>query len=218
MNRRLRRPATPDVTATPEETLDLLEWRRHVSALYAEVRATEDPEKAWWRWREVRDEMFGTHPQSPFPSESRADFKGVPYFGYDPSYKVTADIETADPQRMELPGSAGATFGATRFAKASFGLADAELELGMYWLDGYAGGLFVSFRDATSGKETYGACRYLFDTVKGADLGNDGQRLILDFNFAYNPSCSYDPQWACPLAPPDNRLSVPIRAGERYGQ
>lgn len=196
---------------------DLLDWRRRVAALYAEVRSVEEAEKAWWRWREVRDELFATHPQSPFPPEARAAFSGVPYFEYDPSYRVVGEVEPADPQRMELPGSAGATFGATRFAKTRFRLGGDDLELGMYWLDGYAGGLFVSFRDQTSGRETYGACRYLLDTVKGADLGSDGDGLVLDFNFAYNPSCSYDPRWACPLAPPDNRLPVAIRAGERYG-
>ncbi|MGH2711284.1 MAG: DUF1684 domain-containing protein [Actinomycetota bacterium] len=205
------------MTGETKGTLSLLDWRRRVSVLYSEVRAAEDPEKAWWIWREVRDEMFASHPQSPLAADSRDGFKGVPYFDYDPDYRVTARIESAEPQRMELPGSAGATFGATRFAKASFRLGGDDLDLGMYWLDGYAGGLFVSFRDGTSGKETYGACRYLFDTVKGADLGREGDELILDFNFAYNPSCSYDPQWACPLAPPDNRLKVEIRAGERYG-
>ena len=76
--------------------------------------------------------------------------------------------------------------------------------------------MFLPFRDATSGSETYGAGRYLLDTVKGADLGDDGGRLVLDFNFAYNPSCAYDPRWACPLAPPENRLPVAVRAGERY--
>ena len=69
----------------------------------------------------------------------------------------------------------------------------------------------------TSGRSTYGAGRYLLDTVKGADLGIDGPRLVLDFNFAYNPSCAYDPRFVCPLAPPPNRLAVPIEAGERYG-
>ncbi len=98
---------------------------------------------------------------------------------------------------------------------ASFELSGAPLRLSLYWLDGYAGGLFLSFRDATSGKETYGACRYLLDTVKGADLGTEGERLVLDFNFAYNPSCAYDARWACPLAPPENRLAVSVRAGER---
>jgi uncharacterized protein (DUF1684 family) len=195
----------------------LLDWRRRVAALYVEVRSLEEPEKAWRRWREVRDDLLANHPQSPLPEEDRAAFEGLSYFDYDPACRVTAVIEAAEPQRIELPGSAGATFGAARFARAGFRLADADLELGLYWLDGYAGGLFVSFRDGTSGKETYGACRYLLDTVKGADLGSDGANMVLDFNFAYNPSCSYDPRWACPLAPPDNRLAVEIRAGERYG-
>ena len=75
--------------------------------------------------------------------------------------------------------------------------------------------MFVPFRDGTSGAETYGGGRYVLDTVKGADLGMDGERLVLDFNFAYNPSCSYDPRWVCPLSPPANRLPVAVRAGER---
>ena len=75
--------------------------------------------------------------------------------------------------------------------------------------------MFVSFRDTTSGNESYGACRYLLDTVKGSDLGMDGDAIVLDFNFAYNPSCAYDPRWTCPLAPADNRLAIEIRAGER---
>jgi hypothetical protein len=199
------------------DILELLDWRRRVAALYAEVRAAQDPEKAWWSWRRTRDELFAGHPQSPISAEARGGFGGSPYFEYDPGYRVTAEVETAEPERIALPGSAGETFGATRFARASFSLSGEALALGMYWLDGYAGGLFVSFRDGTSGKESYGAGRYLLDTVKGADLGGEGDRLVLDFNFAYNPSCSYDPRWACPLAPPDNRLSIEVRAGERYG-
>jgi uncharacterized protein (DUF1684 family) len=99
---------------------------------------------------------------------------------------------------------------------ARFEFDGVERELELYWLDGYGGGLFLPFRDGTSGSETYGAGRYLLDTVKGADLGTDGDRLVLDFNFAYNPSCAYDPKWVCPLAPYPNRLVTPIRAGERY--
>jgi uncharacterized protein (DUF1684 family) len=202
--------------AGAEGELDLLDWRRRVTSLYTEVRAAEDPEKAWWRWREVRDELLASHPQSPLPDEARVGFAGLAYFDYDPGWSVTASIEPAEAERIELPGSAGATFGATRFARASVRLGSEDLKLGMYWLDGYAGGLFVSFRDGTSGKETYGACRYLLDTVKGADLGGEPGELLLDFNFSYNPSCSYDPRWACPLAPPDNRLPIEVRAGERY--
>ena len=96
-----------------------------------------------------------------------------------------------------------------------FELAGREQSLDLYWLDGYGGGVFLSFADATSGTETYGACRYLLDTVKGSDLGERDGRLVLDFNFAYNPSCAYDPRWVCPLAPPGNRLPEPIRGGER---
>ena len=89
------------------------------------------------------------------------------------------------------------------------------MNLEVYWLDGYGGGLFLPFADATTGNETYGAGRYLLDTAKGADLGNHDDRLVLDFNFAYQPSCAYDPRWTCPLTPPANRLPIPVRAGER---
>ena len=75
--------------------------------------------------------------------------------------------------------------------------------------------MFVPLKDLTAGVTSYGGGRYLLDTVKGADLGTEDGRLVLDFNLAYNPSCAYDPRWVCPLAPPANRLPVPIRAGER---
>ena len=80
------------------------------------------------------------------------------------------------------------------------------------------GELHKAIKDALGAAhfETYGAGRYLLDTVKGSDLGSERGRLILDFNFAYNPSCSYDPRWVCPLAPPGNRLPIAIRGGERY--
>jgi len=82
---------------------------------------------------------------------------------------------------------------------------------------GYAESLFLPFRDATNGTETYGAGRYLLDDAKSADLGGDQARstLILDFNFNYHPSCAFDSKWACPLAPPENRLDVRVEAGER---
>jgi uncharacterized protein (DUF1684 family) len=101
------------------------------------------------------------------------------------------------------------------FARTHFELAGEQQSLDLFWLDGYGGGVFLSFADATSGTETYGACRYLLDTVKGSDLGEHDGRLVLDFNFAYNPSCAYDPRWVCPLAPPGNRLPVAVRGGER---
>ena len=90
-----------------------------------------------------------------------------------------------------------------------------ELRLPLLWLDAYGGGLFLPFRDATNGGETYGGGRYLLDQVKGADLGASADgRLILDFNYAYHPSCAHDPQWTCPLAPAGSVLHLPVRAGE----
>jgi len=88
----------------------------------------------------------------------------------------------------------------------------------VYWMSGYAGGLFLPFRDATSGAETYAAGRYLLDAAKSADLGPGTApgSLVLDFNFAFQPSCAFDPKWACPLAPPENRLDLRIEAGERF--
>ena len=87
----------------------------------------------------------------------------------------------------------------------------------LFWMAGYSGGLFLPFRDATNRTETYGAGRYLIDSAKSADLGGDPTRgtLVCDFNFSFQPSCAFDPRWACPLAPPENRLDIPIRAGER---
>src|SRR3954454_128722 len=103
-----------------------------------------------------------------------------------------------------------------RIGVARFMLGDTPCELELYWLAGYGGGLFMPFADATSGAETYGAGRYLLATAKGTDLGTRDGRLVLDFNLAYNPSCSYDPRWTCPLAPAPNRLAIPVRLGGRH--
>jgi len=205
------------VTLPSGDLLDLLDWKRRVFELYAEVRAASDPAAAWGRWREVRDRLFASHPQSPLTAEARASFAGLPYFEHDPAARVPADLEPSQPEHYEIGTSDGGSYGFTRLAVARFSLEGRELALEAYWLDGYGGGVFLPFRDATAGRETYGAGRYLLDTVKGSDLGAgpDG-RLVLDFNFAYNPSCAYDPRWACPLAPPPNRLDVEVRAGERY--
>ncbi|MGH2554373.1 MAG: DUF1684 domain-containing protein, partial [Actinomycetota bacterium] len=200
------------------ELFDLLDWKRRVFDLYAEIRATIDPTEGWARWRATRNELFASHSQSPIPAPDRQRFGGLPLFDYDPGARVMAEVVPAKAEHYEIAtsGEEDGFYGFTRFAVAEFELSGAPLELELYWLDGYGGGLFLPFRDATSNAETYGAGRYLLDTVKGADLGMEDGRLVLDFNFAYNPSCAYDPTWVCPLAPPPNRLAVPIRAGERY--
>lgn len=198
------------------DALALLDWRRRVFALYTEVRETPDRRAAWERWREVRRALIVGHPQSPIREpDARAAFAGPEYFDYDPEARVLADLEPAEPERRVIEGSADGRFEMTRFAEARFGLYGGSHTLSLYWIEVYGGGVFLSFRDATSGRDTYGAGRYLLDTVKGADLGSEGERLVLDFNFAYQPSCAYDPMWVCPLAPPENRLPVEVRAGER---
>jgi uncharacterized protein (DUF1684 family) len=198
------------------DELDLLDWKRRVFALYAAVRAEPDAERGAAAWRGARDDLFAHHPQSPIAADARGDFGGLDYFPFDAAARVLADVEPAERERYEVPASVGEPMAFTRFGVARFTLGDAACALELYWLDAYGGGLFVPFADATSGQETYGAGRYLLDTVKGADLGTRDGRLVLDFNLAYNPSCSYDPRWSCPLAPPPNRLAIPVRAGERH--
>jgi uncharacterized protein (DUF1684 family) len=203
------------MTASHGEWSELLDWKRHVFALYARIRANPDPADAWPDFRNTRDELFRNHPQSPVPSAERQNVT-LPYFDYDPKARVLADISPAEEAHYEIATSGDGTYGFTRVATATFDYAGEPQTLELYWLDGYGGGLFVPFRDGTAGKDTYGAGRYLFDTIKGADLGMKDGRIVFDFNFAYNPSCAYDPRWVCPLAPPPNRLTIPIRAGERY--
>jgi uncharacterized protein (DUF1684 family) len=187
------------------DELTLLDWKRRVFDLYAAVRADPEPERAWRHWREVRQRLFATHPQT--PSRTARPL----YFDYDPALRFLAEVEPAERVTREIATSGEEPYAFTRFGRALFG----GHSLDLYWLDGYGGGLFLSFADATSGTETYGACRYLLDTVKGADLGEHDGKLVLDFNFSYNPSCAYDPRWVCPLAPPGNRLPIAVRAGER---
>lgn len=186
--------------------------------LYRRVRdqSATDPRAGWTLWRSSRDELFRSHAQSPLSREKRGGFTGLEYFDYAGEYRALAKIKPSEEALFEIPVSDGSTMRFSRFGTASFELAGTVAELELYWLNEYGGGLFVPFRDATSAKETYGAGRYLLDTVKGADLGAEGDALVLDFNFAYNPSCSYDDKWACPLAPPPNHLSIEVRAGEKF--
>jgi uncharacterized protein (DUF1684 family) len=186
------------------DQLTLLDWKRRVFALYAEVRAGDDAEAAWRRWCRVRAELYRSHPQSPRPGAEPA------YFQYDPRFRFEAAVTPVEPAALEIAGSAGSLTRFIRFAVAH--VAGHELEL--YWLEAYGGGVFLPFRDETSGRETYGAGRYLLDTVKGADLGGGDDTIVLDFNFAFNPSCAWDDSWACPLSPPANRLAFRVEAGE----
>ncbi len=198
------------------DELTLMDWKRRVFALYADVRDAVDGEAAWHHWRDVRDELFREHPQSPLPPSERATFEGLPYFDYDPALRVLAAVEPADGERRPIAASGNETVFFRRFAHADLTLGGRPQRLSLFWLEGYGGGVFLPFADATSSAETYGGGRYLLDTVKGADLGAKDDELVLDFNFAYNPSCAYDPRWVCPLTPPENRLEPAVRGGELH--
>jgi hypothetical protein len=199
----------------PVALLDLLDWRRRVAELYAEIRATPDPVAAWQLWTRERARLLREHPESPVPRAERGAYSGPHVYDYDPEWRLLALVRSAEASRLELPTSGSAPMVFTRFGQAAFTPGGRDLTLDLYWLEGYAGGLFVPFADLTSGSDTYGAGRYLWDSIKGADLGLEDGLLVLDFNFAYQPSCSYDPSWLCPLAPPANRLPVAVPAGER---
>lgn len=212
---------------TAAERLALAEWRRRVSDLYATVRAqaARDPSAAWQLWREAREELLRGHSQSPVPVADRASFRAR-HWPYDPRLRFEVAVES-DPVETVAPGfggfslalpiSTGGEEAFTRIGRVAVPFPEGARRLGLYWMAGYAGGLFLPFRDATNGRETYGAGRYLLDTAKSADLGagTAPDSLILDFNFAFHPSCAFDPRWSCPLAPPENRLDIPIEAGER---
>lgn len=203
------------MTVAATDALDLLDWKRRIFALYESARSNSDPRSAWRHWQETRDRLFREHAQSPLPFDRRAAFPGCNYFDYDPSARVLARVETSEPERCDVASSTGAAFPFSKIGTAHFVYAGDEHSLPFLWNEGYGGGVFVSFQDETSGRETYPAARYLLDTVKGADLGTNGARLVFDFNFAYNPSCAYDALWSCPLALAGRRLPVAVRAGEQ---
>lgn len=196
-------------------SLTLLDWRRRVAALYAAVRddTTAEPAGVLACFRAGRDHLFAEHPDSPLPADERPQFKGLPYWPYDPTLRFEVEVEPAPAERLTAIGSTGEPYPLDRIGRVSLPVG----KLDVFWVAVYGGGVFLPFRDGSSGRQTYGGGRYLLDTVKGADLGGSVGWLVVDFNYAYNPSCAYDPQWSCPLAPPANRLTVPILAGERYG-
>ncbi|MBF6606217.1 MAG: DUF1684 domain-containing protein [Chloroflexi bacterium] len=211
---------------TPGVELALADWRRRVATLYSDVRFLyrDDPVAAWHRWREERASLYREHPSSPVPAAERGTFQPL-HWGYDQRFAFEAalipepqpDPEAAPGPSLALPNSGPEALSIRRIGSIELPLPGGPARLAAFWMAGYVGGLFVPFRDATNGTETYGAGRYLIDAAKSADLGGDPERgtIVCDFNFSYQPSCAFDPKWACPLAPPENRLAAPIRAGER---
>lgn len=192
------------------QAFELTDYREAVARLYLSTVGLAE-------FRAHRDRLFASHPQSPIPPAERAGFSGLRYF--PPSDDAIVEVALREkPGRLEI--DTGGPDGVIRYDRVGV-LTTPWGPLSLWWIAAYGGGLFLPFRDGTSGSETYGGGRYLTDTAKGTygrglQLVGAG-RVRLDFNYAYNPSCAYDSRWACPLAPREDWLNDPVRAGElRY--
>jgi uncharacterized protein (DUF1684 family) len=158
-------------------------------------------------FRTQKNDFFAHHPESPLTRQQKRDFKGLEYFPEAPELRLELDVEEfADKDEIQMQTTTGEIQSYTRFGKIRFRVEGEPAELTIY-ANPY--GFFLPFVDSLAGKETYPAGRYLEPEVLP-----DG-RFLVDFNLAYNPYCAYNEQWSCPLTPFENRLRVPIRAGEK---
>lgn len=194
---------------------ELARYRRIVAGHYAAYRADPDHTAAVVKFRQQRDELFRDHPLSALTNEQRAAFTGIPYAAIDPAWRIITEID----KNVELEILTGelpeGQIRYQRIGQAQFTTPTGDVgTLSLFWIMGYGGGIFIPFRDATNGQSSYGGGRYLYDTIKGADLGITSNKLMLDFNMAYHPSCFYNPQWVCPLAPAENHLPFAVPVGE----
>jgi uncharacterized protein (DUF1684 family) len=203
-------------TSTAAE-LELVDWRRRVAALYQAIRAEAEPARGHALWRRGRDALMREHPQSPLVAGDELRRSGVPYWPYDPELRFALQLEpSTEPAPATLTFQTGGTETTVLRRLGVLTLpAPLDATLDVWWMDQYAGGLFIPVRDGTAGDASYGGGRYLLDTAKGADLGSHDGRLIVDLNFLYHPSCRYNADWQCPLAPAGNTISYAVRAGER---
>jgi uncharacterized protein (DUF1684 family) len=206
--------------ATPTSAeLQLVDWRRRVAALYEAVRTQSEPAQAHALWRRGRDALMSAHPQSPLLADDEMRRSGVPYWPYDPELRFELELETPadtepEPATLTLHTGGAETTSLRRLGVVALP-ASLDATLDVWWMEQYAGGLFVPLRDGTAGDTSYGGGRYLLDTAKGADLGTRGGRMVIDLNFLYHPSCRYNADWQCPLAPAGNTIAHPVQAGER---
>ena len=167
------------------------------------------------RERQEKDRFFMLHPQSPLPIEDRRKLReGLDYFPPDPVYRFELEVhEHQDKNTLKMSYTRGEEKEFIRWSEFRFKIGSENCTLQAYKNDPDEDRLFVPFRDATSGKETYGAGRYI-DLEPDRHRTADG-KWILDFNVAYNPWCAYSEAYTCPFVPPENWLKIPIRAGEK---
>ena len=160
-------------------------------------------------FRRRKDQFFRHDPHSPLTPEQQELFKGLTYYPENPALRFELEIEPFEEQEpVAMQTSTGDVAGYIRWGRIHFEVDGQPAELTVYAATG-GGGFFLPFMDATSGDETYSAGRYL-----EIEPLSDG-RFLVDFNMAYNPYCAYNERWSCPIPPEENRLTVPIRAGEK---
>ena len=195
----------------------LLAYRRSVAAMYARVRELpRDAAETCGQFRRERDALFRTHPQSALSARQKANFRGLDYFAYDPAWRFVLPIDhVMAPTVLNLSLDDDGPIRLQPFGQVHLPLNNQTVSLTLFWIMGYGGGVFLHFRDATAKGETYGGGRYLLDTIKHADLGQEGDSIVIDFNYAYHPSCAYNVRWHCPLLINHNQVPLPIPAGEK---
>lgn len=222
------------IMVTPRDPLSLAHWRRTTAEMYTRVRRAAEDERlaAWYDFRTARDKLFKTHAQSPLDAEQREAFTQLVYYQHDPAWRVVGRIDVnVEQETLCVQLEDNGEFIYTRIGRIHFTLRGEPAQLSLFWVEGYGGGLFLPFKDGSNGYGTYRGGRYLYDTIKGVDLGVGtssemrmgtdaltGARtneIVLDFNYAYNPSCGYNGRWKCPLPPAENQLSMTIEAGEK---
>lgn len=189
--------------------LALLDWRRQIAALYRDVREATDVRAAHEHWCRRRAELHRTHP------ESAARSLELRHAAYDDRMRFVVAVEAASPAVLEADTGTDGRVRHERVGRVTLGSLGS---LDVWWTAGYGGGIWLPVRDRSP--HTYGGGRYVLDTVKGADLGGridlaaGTAELVVDLNFAYNPSCAYDERWACPLPPAGNVIDAELAVGE----
>ena len=158
-------------------------------------------------FRSEKDAFLRTHPQSPLTPDQRRKFSGLHYFPENEALRLEVQVERLfDQQPMQMQTTTGDVQTFVRHSRFKFQVEGQEAELTIYQNEN---GYFLPFVDSLAGQETYPAGRYL----EPDELY--GNRFLIDFNLAYNPYCAYNEMWSCPITPAENRLRVPIRAGEK---
>lgn len=158
-------------------------------------------------FRHMKDEFFRTDHHSPLTADQKRTFSGLNYFPENPDLDLLLDVERfEEEEQVQIQTTTGEVQTYTRFGKINFQIDGAEVDLTIFANEH---GYFLPFADSLAGVETYGAGRCI-EPERNADGS-----FQVDFNLAYNPYCAYNELYSCPITPAENRIKVPIRAGEK---